>query len=89
MISHVCKGSIYGPLVCVGGEESDSVLMGFLNCHIGDVTVISKFREKQTVCDWNGKIQTCSQMEHLSVPVDHYQTQLWSAVIAALSAPDL
>lgn len=63
--------------------------MEFLNCRIGDVIVISKFREKPAACDWNGKIQTCSQMERLSVHADHYQTQLRSAVIAALSASDL
>lgn len=73
----------------MGGEDSDSVLMEFLNCHVGDVIIISKLREKPSACDWNGKIQTCSQMEHLSVHVHHYQTQLRSAVIAALSAPDL
>lgn len=55
--------------------------MEFQICHIGDVIVISKFREKSVAeaCVWNVKIQTRSQMEHLCAHADHNQAQLQPA----------
>lgn len=70
------------------GREK-TVTVFWWNPHIDDIIVISEFREEPAVCERTVKIQAASQMEHLAVHADHYQTPSKPALIATLSAVEL
>lgn len=70
-----------------GREKTGTVF--WWNPRIGDIMVLSEFREEPAACELTVKLQAALQMEHLCVHTDHYQTPSKLALIATLSAMKL